>query len=190
MRINANGTKSVKMTFIIHIKTYPPVTLNGLRISAKDAKYLVLYFYRKLNWKKIYLPSESNLEFNWARCTGYSIVNHNCRLKTSCYYIILKHIWAYDIQLWNTVSNSNIEILQRFQNKIFRIIVDVPWYVTNDTLHHILHVLYIIDEIRKLSQKYADRMKEHPNIGKAYELIKTSHRLKRRFPQVLCAWPK
>jgi len=52
---------------------------------------------------------------------------------------ILKPIWAYAIQLWDTAANSNIEILQRFQNIIHRIIVDAPWYVTNDTLHHDLN---------------------------------------------------
>jgi len=41
---------------------------------------------------------------------------------------ILKPIWAYDIQLRDTASNSNIKILQRFQNKSLRIIVDAPWY--------------------------------------------------------------
>jgi len=72
---------------------------------------------------------------------------------------ILKLIWAYGVQSWDTASNSNIEILQRFQNKFLRIIVDAPCYVTNDTLHHDFNVPYVRDEIRKLNQRYADRMK-------------------------------
>jgi len=35
--------------------------------------------------------------------------------KLLLYKTILKPIWAYGVQLW--ASNSNIEILQRFQNK-------------------------------------------------------------------------
>jgi len=46
----------------------------------------------------------------------------------------------YGVQLWGTASNSNIEIIQRFQNKYFRIIVNALWYVTNDTLHHDFNV--------------------------------------------------
>jgi len=45
--------------------------------------------------------------------------------------------------------------------------VDASWYVTNYTLHYYLNVLnvtYIRDEIRKLSQRYANRMEEHSNI--------------------------
>jgi hypothetical protein len=34
-----------------------------------------------------------------------------------------------DIQLWATSSTSNIEILERFQSKALRMIVDAPWYV-------------------------------------------------------------
>jgi len=31
-----------------------------------------------------------------------------------------KPIWTYGVQLWGTVSNSNIEILERFQYKVLR----------------------------------------------------------------------
>jgi len=56
-----------------------------------------------------------------------------------------------------------MEILQRFQNEYLRIIVDAPWYVINDTLHHDLNVPYVRDEIKRLSQRYADRMEEYSN---------------------------
>jgi len=53
------------------------------------------------------------------------------------YKAILKLIWT-SVQL--SASNSNIEMLQRFQNTYLRIIVNESWYVTNDTLHHNLNV--------------------------------------------------
>jgi len=40
------------------------------------------------------------------------------------YKAILKPIWIYGVQLWGTAANSNIEIIQRFQNKYLRIIVN------------------------------------------------------------------
>jgi hypothetical protein len=50
-------------------------------------------------------------------------------------------------------------------------------------------MLYIKNEIRKLSQRYAARMKEHPNIFREnlMKSVKTSYRLKRRLPQDLSA---
>jgi hypothetical protein len=35
-------------------------------------------------------------------------------------------IWTYGLQLWGTASTSNIEILERFQSKALRMIVDSP----------------------------------------------------------------
>jgi len=161
-------------------------TLDGLRIpQAEDARYLGLHLDRRLNWKG-HSPSENNLDFKWEKCTDYSTVSHNYRLKTSCCKTIVKPIWVYGVQLW--VSNSNIKILQRFQNKYLRIIVNAPWYVINDTLHHDLNVPYVRDETRRLSQRYADRMEEHPNIltTNLTRNAKTPRRLRKRLPQDLC----
>jgi hypothetical protein len=41
--------------------------------------------------------------------------------KLLLYKAVLKHIWTYGIQLWDTASDSNIEILQRFQSKTLSI---------------------------------------------------------------------
>jgi hypothetical protein len=48
--------------------------------------------------------------------------------KLLIYKTILKHIWTYGIPLWGTASNSNIEILQRYQNKVLRAIVNAQWF--------------------------------------------------------------
>jgi len=76
------------------------------------------------------------------------------------------------------ISNSNVEILQRFQNKYLRIIVNV----INDTLHHDLNVSYLRDEIKRPSQRYIDRMEEHPDIlaTNLMKKVKTTRRLKRK----------
>ena len=37
----------------------------------------------------------------------------------------------YGIQLWGTARNLNIEILERFQSKLLRCIVNAPWHVPN-----------------------------------------------------------
>jgi len=90
--------------------------------------------------------------------------------------------------LWGTAANSNIEIIQRFQNKYLRIIVNASWYITNDTLHHDLNVSYVRDEIKKFSQRYADGLEEHFNtlaIDLMSDVI-TPRKLKRKLSQDLC----
>jgi hypothetical protein len=58
----------------------------------------------------------------------YWLLGRSSRLSLSnkllLYKTILKPIWTYGIQLWSTASTSNIEILERFQSKALRIIVD------------------------------------------------------------------
>jgi hypothetical protein len=38
-------------------------------------------------------------------------------------------IWTYGIQLWGTAFASNIEIRERFQSEVLRMIVDAPFYM-------------------------------------------------------------
>jgi hypothetical protein len=58
----------------------------------------------------------------------YWLLGRKSKLSTSnkllIYKTILKPIWTYGIQPWGTASTSKIEILERFQSKALRMIVD------------------------------------------------------------------
>jgi hypothetical protein len=77
--------------------------------------------------------------------------------------ITLKPIWTYGIQLWGTTSNSNIEILERFQSKVLRLIVDAPWYVSNSVIRKDLQIPTVKEEISRFSSLYAVRFRAHTN---------------------------
>lgn len=83
--------------------------------------------------------------------------------KILLYKTILKPIWTYGIQLWGTASNSNIEILQRFQSKTLRSIANAPWFVTNNTLHNDFKIPTVKCEIKKVSCSYLERLSNHIN---------------------------
>jgi hypothetical protein len=72
-------------------------------------------------------------------------------------------IWTYGIQLWGTASTYNIEILERFQSKVLRIIVDAPWYVLNSLIRRDLRCPTVKEEIRRYSSHYGDRLRTRPN---------------------------
>jgi hypothetical protein len=59
----------------------------------------------------------------------YWLLGRKSNLKTGnnilIYKAILNPIWTYGISLWGTASTSNIEIVERFQPKTLRMIVDV-----------------------------------------------------------------
>jgi hypothetical protein len=48
-------------------------------------------------------------------------------------------------------STSNIEILERFQSKALRMIVDIPWYVMNTVIRRDLQIPTVKGEISRYS---------------------------------------
>jgi len=60
--------------------------------------------------------------------------------------------------------------------------------IPRNTLYHDLNVPYVRDVIKKLNQRYADKLEEHPNT-RAINVIhdaETPRRLKKKLPQDLC----
>jgi hypothetical protein len=82
------------------------------------------------------------------------------------------------------VSDSNTEILDRFQSKVPRIITDAPRRVANVVIKRDLNVLSVRQEVRNCSITYRHRIDDHPN-RLAKSLFQRTHynrRLKRYYP--------
>jgi hypothetical protein len=97
----------------------------------------------------------------------YWLLRHKSKLSTSNKLLIyktrLKPIWTYGIQLWSVASTSNIEILERFQSKALRMIVDAPWYVPNMVIRRDLQIPTVKEEIRRYGSQYSARLSTRPN---------------------------
>jgi hypothetical protein len=65
-------------------------------------------------------------------------------------------------ELLPTKNISNIEILERFQSKALRMIVDAPRYVPNMVIRRDLQIPTVKEEIRYSSQ-YSALLSTHPN---------------------------
>jgi hypothetical protein len=63
------------------------------------------------------------------------------------YETMLESIWTYRIQPRGTASTSNIEVLERFQLKVLRMIVDAPWYLPNTVTRRDLEIETVKEEI-------------------------------------------
>jgi hypothetical protein len=83
--------------------------------------------------------------------------------KLLVYKTILKPTRTYCITLWGTASNSNIEILQIYQNKVLQTTVNAACYISNRMLQTDLKVPTIREEITKFNVKYRDKITTHPN---------------------------
>ena len=51
----------------------------------------------------------------------------------------------------------NIEIIERFQSEVLRIITKAPWFVPNNFIRHDLQIL-TVKEVPNFSQKYEVRL--------------------------------
>ena len=123
-RLKVNETKSVHVTFTLKRDVYPPVTRNGVTMpQADDTKYLGMHLNKRLAWRKHIFTKRKQLLLKFRKM--YWSLGRNSRLSLDIqlllYKATLKPIWTYGIPLWGTASNSNIEILKRFQNKVLRV---------------------------------------------------------------------
>jgi hypothetical protein len=106
--------------------------------------------------------------------------------KIRLYKAILKPISTYGLKLWITDSISNMEILDRFQSKVLRMIVDAPWYVPNTIIRTGFQTSTVKEEIYHYSSQYTVRLSVHPN-GLAVTLMEQpeNSRLRRHLPNNL-----
>jgi hypothetical protein len=92
-----------------------------------------LHLDRRITWHKHIFAKRKQLGFIPTKL--YLLLGHKSKLfasnKLLMYKAVPRPIWTYGIQLWDTASTSSIEILERFQSKALRIIIDALWLVTN-----------------------------------------------------------
>jgi hypothetical protein len=118
------------------------------------------------------------------------LLGRKSKLSTSnkilIYKATLKPIWTYAIQLWGTASTSNIEIIELFQSKDLRTIVDAPWYVPNTVIRRDLQISTVKEEIRHYSCQYSARLSVHPrDLVVNFMAQLNNRRLRRHLPNDL-----
>jgi hypothetical protein len=144
----------------------PSVHVNNVQLpQAEDVEYLGLHLDRRLTWHKHIFAKRKQLGITLTKM--YWLLGRKSNLTTSnkllVYKTLLKPIWNYGIQFWGTASTSNIEVLQYFQSKALRMIVDAPWYVPNTVIRRDLQIRTVKDEIRHYSSQFIARLSAYPN---------------------------
>ena len=154
------------MTCTLGKVTCPPVTLSGIIIlQAQSIKYLGMHLERRPTWRTHIWNKRKQLGHRLQKM--YWLLGHRSKLslenKLLLYKSVLKPIWTYGIQLWGSAANFNIEILERFQSKVLRTVVNAPWFVTNEIIRKDLQILTVKAEIANFGGKYIKRLNGHPN---------------------------
>jgi hypothetical protein len=114
-------------------------------------KYLGLHLDRQLTWYPHNFAKHKQLRISLTKMYWLLVCKSKLSVsnKLLIYNTILKPIWTYVIQLWSTTSNSDIAILERFQSKVLRLIVNAPWYVPNSVTRKNLQIPSVKEEISR-----------------------------------------
>jgi hypothetical protein len=174
------------MTFTLRNSSTPDVTINDTQIPRKtEIKYLEMTIDSKLTWKQHIAKKRKQIsiamkQLNWllGRKSNLAIEN-----KLLIYKTLIIPIWTYGLELWGCASKSNISIIQRSQSKIFRMIVDASWDVSNATLHAVPGISHVEDVIHQKCNYHHTRHETHENpLLKELVLREENRRLKRNWP--------
>jgi hypothetical protein len=82
----------------------------------------------KLRWKEHVKKKteELNIKYRKVKWLLGKTSQLSIQNKIMVYNQIIKPVWTYGIQLWGCASKTNIQIIQQFQNKVLRGIVNAP----------------------------------------------------------------
>lgn len=165
-RTQLNESKSIHINFTYKNIHYIPVNINlNIVPYANTAKYLGMTLDAKLKWKEHVKKKKDELNLKFRKM--YWLLGRNSLLSTEnkllLYRQVLKPVWTYGIQLWGCTKKSNVKIIQTFQNKVLRSIVNAPWYCRNDDIHRDLKMNTVFEEIAKHANKHKQRLDQHVN---------------------------
>jgi uncharacterized protein YeeX (DUF496 family) len=127
------------------------------------------------------MSSTSNLKMYWLLEPSFELSVHN---KLTLYKQVIRPVWSYGIHLWGSANDSNIQVIQHYQNKVIKCIVNAPWYVRNIKLHRDVGIETVTDIIAKFAKSHEKRLQDHINI-EASRLLNGNNitrRLKRKNP--------
>jgi hypothetical protein len=160
--MHANASKSLHVTFTTRSGTCPPVHLNNMQLSREDhVKYLGLHLDRRLTWRQHIFAKRKQLGLTLTKM--YWLFGRKPLLQN----LALQNHPETDLDLRNPTLgygfHIQIEILERFQLKALRLIVDAPWYVPNTIIRRDLNMPTVKEEICTYSSHYSHRLSAHPN---------------------------
>jgi hypothetical protein len=126
-QIKLNESKSVHIDFTNNKIKQQPIFINGAKVPyANTTKYLGMTLDAKLQWKEHIKKKRDELNIKFMKM--YWLLGRNSELsvhnKLTLYKQVIRAVWSYDIQLWGCASDSNIQVIQRYQNKVLKCIVN------------------------------------------------------------------
>jgi hypothetical protein len=89
------------------------------------------------------------------KCINCLVAILSCQSTINSYYASKLYVQfgVNGIQLWGCTTDSNIEMIQCYQNKVLKCIVSETWYIRNSD-HRDLGIQTVTDIIAKFANTY------------------------------------
>lgn len=176
-KIKINGEKTQAVFFTRKRKScfYPTnqLKINGTCIPWSDnVKYLGVYMDRKLIFD---LHIKRQIEkFHIARNMLYPLIKRGSYLsyenKIILAKVVFQSLFLYACPVWGVCAASHIKKLQICQNKLLKMMLNLPWYFSTRILHSNNNIKLIRDRIDTVTErfKFFSFMSENPLISNLY----------------------
>jgi len=166
-RIKINSVKSAHVYFTLRPFGYIPILYcNEIVPHASSARYLGVYLDQRLTYKEHIRAKRMDLNLRLARLRW--LLHRQSALSLSnkrlLYVATLRPVWTYAAQLWGCALKHLRMQIQRFQNKVLRIITGAQWYVRNTVLHEDLRTATVDEVVQHYADRYLRRLLRHPNL--------------------------
>jgi hypothetical protein len=121
-----------------------------------SAKYLGLILDKKLTFKN---HIEAVIEkANKSSRILYPLLNRKSKLnlknKLLLYKVALRPIITYACPIFGDAAKTHQKKMQTFQNKIIKIILNVPWYTGTNYIHQQANIMLVKEYMEKLNSKF------------------------------------
>ncbi|RZF44127.1 hypothetical protein LSTR_LSTR013199 [Laodelphax striatellus] len=132
---------------------------------ANEAKYLGMTLDTRLRWKAHVKKKREELGIRYSKILLVDRKKFNTFLLQQDSHLQANPETHMDV--WNPTlglcSKSNVDIIQRFQNKVLRNIVNAPRFIRNADIHRDLKVEFVASEIGRFARKHAEKIQQHDN---------------------------
>lgn len=158
MTLNTSKTQALLVTRR-RIREVPsgPLVLNGCEIEWEhEAKYLGMYFDKTMTLKR-FIEDVLDKTQNAIRVL-YPLIHRKSTLspenKTLIFKCALRPIYTYACPLFSDIADTHIKKLQVQQNKILKMIYNMPWHTPTIELHEANNIEFVRTFAERLRQRF------------------------------------
>jgi hypothetical protein len=136
-------------------------------------------------WWKVHIKKKCD-ELNIKFRKMYWLLGHNSELSIHnniiLYKQVIRSVWSYSIQLWGCTSDTNIQVIQQYQNKVLKCIDNAPWYVRISDLHRDLGIETVTNIIAEFAKYHEKRLRINIEASGLLNVNNITGRQKRKKP--------